>query len=295
MPNNIYDANFDERKAKFSYWYIENRVMLRRISIVFLAGFSGIFLFYGLWGLANHYLVNYDANKRVEYSISEGRLNYEMIAESSRPKGLQTVGSFMMSSDRGNFDFAAEVFNPNSEWLVESFDYYFNFGGERTETKSEYILPRQRKFLMDLNYPATIMYSTVNVVIDNVKWKKVANYTELREKILQFDFKNVRVLTPKQSGVSGKLQISTIEFDILNQGSHNFWDPKFVILIYQGSRIININQLVLSSISSGEILEQSLNIFQKLPINAKVEIVPDINILNEEVFKGYDFNSGELK
>lgn len=295
MPNNIYDTNFDERKFKFSYWYVENRVMLRRIFIVFLSAFSGVFIFYGAWGLANHYLVDYEANKQVEYSIAQGKLNYQMIAESSRPQGLQTVGAYMMSAATDNYDFVGEVFNPNIEWMVESFDYYFTYGGERTEIQTDYILPGQRKFVTDLNYPAGTRFSTVNVVVENVRWKKVADYTELRERILQFEFDKIKVLTPKQAGVSDKLQISTIEFDIINKGPYNFWEPKFIILVYQGNRIINVHEIVLNSIGSSEVASQSLNVFQKLPLNAKIEIVPDVNILDPEVFKGFDVGSGEIK
>ena len=53
--------------------------------------------------------------------------------------------------------------------------------------------------------------------------------------------------------------------------------------------------VVVDGLFSGEKKNQSVNIFQEVPRSAQMMIVPDINILNPEVFKGFSTGPGEAK
>ena len=195
----------------------------------------------------------------------------------------------------GSADFVTEVVNPNTEWTVESFDYYFEFGADKTNVKTDFILPDQTKYVLSLNFQTSRTVNIADLKIENVKWRKVPNYKDLAAKFNQFDFQNITVLSSKKSGLSEKGAVANIRFDILNKTPSSFWEPRFIILMYQRKALVGVSRVVLNDLKTGEKRTESFNLFQDLSDSVQVEIVPDINILDPNVFRSFDNYSGELK
>jgi hypothetical protein len=179
--------------------------------------------------------------------------------------------------------------------MVESFDYSFEFGGEKTNVKTDFLLPEQKKYVLYLNVPTTKTISTAELKMENVKWKKIPDYKNFFEKFNQFEFQNVTLLSSKKSGLSEKGAVANIRFDILNKTPYSFWEPKFVVLLSQRGSLIGVSQVALADLKTGEKRTESFNLFQELSDSTQIEVVPDINILDPAVFKSFDNSSGELK
>ncbi len=294
MSNNFYN-NLDDRQFKASYWLVSNRVYLRTILILLLGLIAGGLFLLGAGGLFKYYVLDRNKNLVLEQSISANQLNQKLLAEVGRPESLQIIETRVFQPNSGNTDFVAVVLNPNTQWVVEEFDYSFQFGEETTNIKTDFILPEQKKYVLSLNVPTTKTISAAELKLENVKWKKVADYGNLFEKFNQFEFQNVSLLSSKKSGVSEKGAVANIRFDILNKTPYSFLEPKFVVLLSQRNSLIGVSQMVLPELRTGEKRTESFNLFQELSDSTQVEIVPDINILNPEVFRGFDNSSGELK
>jgi hypothetical protein len=297
MPNNIYNDKFEEKKRKLSYFIATHRVMFRRIFIGIASLVAGALVLWGVISLLNAYVFNYGSDRDAQQAIVTDKIDYQEVSEASSPAPLQKndVKLFYDSSRDGSTDFVAEVFNPNTTWMVESFEYYFTYGPNKTPRKVDFVLPTQTKFVLELNYELESKFTNADIIIENVKWKKVSNFAELEDKFMQFKVKNVKLQSSKQTKISGEVDFSTIAFDVYNEGTYNFWDPKFVILVYSNKRLVAASQYVMDDISAGEKVSSKVIIPEKFQINSSVLIVPDINILDSDVFKGYDVGSGELK
>ena len=79
-----------------------------------------------------------------------------------------------------------------------------------------------------------------------------------------------------------------MRFDVINKSAYNFWQPRFVVFVLKRDKVIAVTQTILDSINSGEQKTESLNIFQAIPRGVDLKIVPDINILNPDVFKSFE-------
>jgi len=150
MSNIIYD-NLSNKELETGYWYVTHRVLLKKIGIFILAIVSGGLLLYGTIGLINHYLVGRSANLALEADLMKNKLDQSLLAEINKPKDLQVLETTVIESDSSSFDFVTTVVNPNAQWAVESLDYYFSFGQDKSNVRSEYILPEQEKYLLFLN------------------------------------------------------------------------------------------------------------------------------------------------
>ncbi|MEK7159660.1 MAG: hypothetical protein AAB766_04145 [Patescibacteria group bacterium] len=293
MSNIIYD-NLSDKELKTGYWYVTHRVLLKKIGIFALAIVSGGLLIYGAIGLINYYIVDRSQNLALEADLAKNKLDQNLLAEINKPKDLQILETTVVEGAGGSYDLITEVINPNAQWAVEAVDYYYVFGEDKSNVKNEYLLPGQEKFLLFLNYKSNKTISSANIVLENIKWKKVADYGSLAEKVLQFEFANEKVLSSKKSGLSAEQAVANVSFDILNKSPYNFVEPRFIVFLTRGKQPVGVTQFSVDSLLSGESRSQSINFFQDVSSGTTVSIIPDINILDSSVFKGFD-NTGKLK
>lgn len=286
MP--IYNDETTDKNLKYGYWFVTHKVMLHKLGILILAAASGALLLYGAWGVFDYYILSRDKNLAVEKEITSSKLNYALLSEINKPKNLQVLSVSSLNGGEGKVDLVAEVANPNVQWAVESFDYHFFSGERKTAVKSGFILPGHTKFVLDLGFASLTGFPNPELSVENIKWKKTANFKELESKVIDFDFANKKALSAKRSGASAKSAVSTVEFDVINRSAYSFSEPKFIVLFYGGGNLVGADQAVLDSLVTGETKNVNLNIFQDIPAGAEVRIYPDINILDPAAFKGFD-------
>lgn len=288
MPNNIYN-NLSDDQLKAGYWYVTHRVLLRKLGIFILAILAGSLLVFGIKGIIDYYGTDASSREALLADISKNKLNQQLLVELNNPSDLQVLETEVIKTGENMYDLYTEVYNPNQRWYIESFDYYFILGDdEKTEIKTDFVLPEQTKYVLNLGFKSQGIVNSANLIVENVKWLKVFDYEETRNKFLNFSFENIEILAAKQSGLSKKEDIANMRFDVINKSAYNFWQPRFVVFVLKRDKVIAVTQTILDSINSGEQKTESLNIFQAIPRGVDLKIVPDINILNPDVFKSFE-------
>jgi len=294
MSNNIFSPGAD-KEFELGYWYLTHKVLIRQVLIMILAAISGSLFLFGVVGLVKYYIVDAGKNAALEKSLAQTQLNFAKITELGAPTALDTADTVVFAGRDSDYDFVGVVNNDNETWYAESFDYYFQYGdGEKTPVKTDFALPFQQKYLLNLGISVDKRIADAQLVIENVKWKKVPEYKSLQEKIVKFEFPT-KSLAPVISGNAKSSSVTGLTFDVANLSAYSFWEPKFVILFYRSDTLVGVNQTILPEISTSEKKTQTINIFQPLPSGVRIEILPDINILDPNVFKGFANGSGEEK
>ena len=293
MPNNIYN-NLSDQDLEKGYWYVSHKVLLRKIFVVTLSVIAIIFIGYGVLGLVKFYLVDRSARLAIENSLGQPKLNQELLAEVNNPQDLQIFGTEIVSAGEGSYDLVTEVLNPNAKWYVESFDYYYLIEEEQSTVNTNYILPGQTKYVLELNYLSDQKFNDADLIIENIKWKKVFDYEALAAKQLLFDFEEAQVLSSEQSGLSDQGSVASVRFDIINKSSYNYWEPQFIVLLYKRDSLVGVTRILVDGLNSGEKKTENVNLFQTVPLATDISIIPDINILDPDVFKGFGTKSSGL-
>lgn len=300
MSNNIF-APTEEKEFQYGYWYVTHKVLIRQIAILVLMIISSSLFLTGLVGLVKYYFADAAKNAALENALASPQISFSNIAALGAPQPLSVAGSMVFSGAENSFDFVAEIDNINDGWYAKSFDYYFTYGaGLKTEPKKGFALPGQHKYLLDLGKTLDTRIADAEVVIENVDWEKAPDFKSLQDKILQFQFPTKALTTistaPAATAAPGTTgSVMALKVEVVNSSSYSFWEPRFDVLFYRSNTLVGITELSLSQISTGERQTANLNIFQKLPAGVRVEVVPDIDILNPDVFKGFGGGSGELK
>jgi hypothetical protein len=274
------DEKFYNQQIGAAYWYVTHKQMIKMIiSIVLLTVL--IFLFainlyllifnLGIYGRGyNLFLKNLTI-------MSEDYLNFR---QTKLPLPI-TIVSVNTLPNVNNFDIVAEIANPNTVWYA-TFNYQFQLGDILTEPRPGYILPGESKRLIGLN--VEMGNSVSDLVFTDLKWSKEINYPALESEKFDFEVKNITLIPPSQLGLSDKVQISRVKFDLVNNSPFNYSNVGLQIFLLNQGQSVAVNQIYSGSIKTGETKSYQVDFFQNLPKVSEVSIIPEVNILDPNSF-----------
>ncbi|HUT22122.1 MAG TPA: hypothetical protein VMX18_01795 [Candidatus Bipolaricaulota bacterium] len=282
-----------DSRLQFGYWWVGNKSTVKNIALIFFLTVAGAFLLYGMWGVLDYYVLSHSANKRL-YQPRAVSLNWNYIDQISTPSGIE-IDDVKVLKAKDNYDLLSKVSNLNDNWYVRELRYHFVFGNENTETKTAFVLPGSVTYIAELNQSRPASGLAAELVIDSLKWKKEPNFQLLQDELLRFDVTDVEYVPSGQSGIEGSQPINQVKFKIKNSSPQNYWDVDLIILLYGGTQLRAINTFHLDSLDSLEQRDITINWPGILPAVNKVSVIPQLDILNPDSFKGFKEIIGEQK
>lgn len=267
-------------KIKVSYWYVSNKLKLRRVLTGFLIllniGFFGFSIF-----TAGKILIfddrTYQANVQ---SLSQDLVDYGAFREANKPKPLQVVSFSAVSLGDGRFDYVALVKNPNSTHIATKATFELRSGGAVLAEKEGFVYPEEEKYVMVFGEELSGATNPV-MSIKDVSWKRIQNYHEFFDPRLQFEVDNIDFKNARDAGLKGSLAISTLTFDVTNNSAFSYWNAGLNIVLKGGSRIVGANYILLDSFKSGETRNVEVRFYEKIPSVSNVEVLVEVDLLDD--------------
>lgn len=274
-----------EKKLSFGLWFIKNRRYFFISLIVFLLFFPFLIYSYFFYNLFDYIRYTPEERKYIK-ELSEIRVN---IPAGREALSLETKFSQNFFHNNG-YDFIAKVKNPNSNFFA-NISYCFVDGEVELFCSSDNVFPGQEKFIVALSIKIESRLNKPSLVIKKVNWerldtRKYPNWPEYYLDKNNFIISKEKFEIIKSTNV-GISSTNSVSFDIKNNSPYNFWEvPLLVVLYYQGN-IIGVNKYTVLEFMSLE--EKHINLFWSNSINSvdKVEIIPDLNILDEDNYIKY--------
>lgn len=262
-------SGLTDKQLKFSYWYVTNKLLLRKVAIICLIVASIIFWLYVFVGLLI-FLLDFERidNQAKQSLFSPADTSWS--AESATPNSIDLSGNLSFPGVDGTFDLAAEIKNPNPGWLVE-FDYNFRSISTSSITQKGFVLPGEAKYLMDLSGSSP----EASLEISNIKWRRIFQYEEFKEAHYRFVIENQEFFPSAKVG-----DPSRVRFEVINDSPYGYWDAWVIVGLYSGGNLISINRAPLSAIKAGERRVVEINWLQELPGIDGTTIDVDVNFLD---------------
>ena len=268
MPS-IPSSELTSKQLKWSYWYVTNKLFLRRVLIVFLIIVAVLFWLYALYGLIT-YLLDFNRLNTEAASMLHSPSAAQTILDQSRPQPLKFSEVIVLPAAAGHYDLAVEVRNPNADWLG-LFDYRLSANGSTSPVRSGFILPGTDKYLIGIGSDST----QANFIAENFRWQKVENFSVLQKSRDRFVIENEQYLSPTKVG-----EPSRISFDISNDSSYGYWQVNAVALLYSRGSIAAVNYATITRLESLETRTVEMNWAQDLPTIDSIQILPEVNYLD---------------
>lgn len=287
------------RKLDVGLWYLEHKNLLRKILIGFLIFISAVSWPYVIYGFAYYLARGMDEDKAlVDDIVNSGRIDHGAIVSLS-PKDLSLGSISLLPAGNDKYDFFARVQNPNNRHGAE-FVYFFSDGNKNTESLSGFILPGETKYLLSLGNEFERGSAGVQLKIDGLKWitidrHQISDWSDYSGRRLDMAVSDAKFIPAGQSGLSDKISLNSLEFSVANNSVFNYWNVDFIILLYGGLNIVGVNKYSLSEFMSGQDRQASINFLGELSHVSKIEVFPEINILRDDVYIGYEGGAGEIK
>jgi hypothetical protein len=272
-----------EKGLKLAYWYVTNKLLLKRILIIVLIVVNALLAIYLIYLLVfNLYIYRSDYQAMLN-NLATINQDYPNLRAVNLPQDIK-IGQIKVLPHNETYDLMVEIANPNDQWWA-SFDYKFKINNEFTETRNGFILPRETKRLVDLSVTNGNLAS--RLVLSNVVWQKEINYSSLKNLRLRFDIQNVEYIPAIELGVGQELSVSRVFFTIYNNTAYNYKNVKLLILLKSADKIVAINQIASDTLKSDQSKKLESTFFQDLPRITSVEVIPEVNILDEDVYADF--------
>jgi len=197
---------------------------------------------------------------------------------------LQIVEKAVVSAGEGKYDVLAKVSNPNPRLGAAKFDYSFRLldAEKKTISKSEgssFILPGQTKYVLAFNLLPAAKPDSLDFEIKSFEWSVFSEYEEPDITIFAKEF---------NLAGGGETNFATLKAKLRNQSGFDFHEIAADIVIRDGSgNAVAVNKTNFNDVRTNEEREVSAgwkNSFSIDPMSARIEIMPEVDVFENENF-----------
>lgn len=263
-------SGLSDTQLKWSYFFVSNKILLRKIGIIFLISANCALWGFALAGLA-FWALDYQRLSRQTNELLYGSSPLLTTIEAGKPQPLNVSDIQSFGGENNRYDLMAQVLNPNPDWLAE-FDYTFVDGASSTGY-SGFVLPGSRKILLALAQDG----SSARLVITDIKWTKITDFSQYQNNRDRFTVENDEFIPAVKLGDPAR-----VKFTLANQSPYSYWETGIVVFLYSGGGITAVNYLTIPQFQSGSAREIELNWTRPLANIDSLEIIPEVNYLKAE-------------
>lgn len=275
-----------EKQLKWAYWWVRNKVRIRQVFTAILGIFAFSLVAYAGFGFLDWFFVS---GVRERANLAQTIATGTPLA-TWRDYGAKQVVLFdspvILSAGEGRYDIFSRATNPNDEWMVE-FDYRFDAGGVSIQAKPGFLLPGETKNLHALGVKSDSRPSSPEIEITNLRWNRIDPHLARPDyrtwSVSRLDLRIVDAeYTPPDP--SDMLPISRADFTIENHTAFSYYTVGFFVSLFSGQKIAGVNYVTISELRAGEQRSVEATWFNSLPNVTRVEVEPEVNILDERVY-----------
>ncbi len=287
------------KKLNFGLWYAEHAIQIKRFINITLILISFASWGFTIYNYAYYYFFGIDEDEKIIAQLTEPNLisHTYFVRKSSQELALSNV-SYLKSTDN-KYDLYIKIQNTNKNYWAE-FEYCFSVNGIDVDCGKNFILPKESKHIMSLSQEIDSNVRGAIFNIKNIVWRRInpheiADWDLYKQDHANFIVDNISFTPPNASGLSEKLNLSSLEFTVTNETGYSYWDVGFNILLYRGNSIVGVNRYKAEEFMSGEtrniIINWPGNIIQVSGIDIEVEV----NILDNNNYIKPEGGIGEIK
>lgn len=276
-----------KRFYKMSLWWVEHRAFLRRLGIILFVAFDAALFLFGGWHLLDAFAVSYGAEQNVVMRmVANGQSDLHAYTIANAANDLEQGDGRVISIGNGRYDLYATLTNPNDDWWAE-FTYSFTVGDESTDVQTGFILPTQEKPIAELAVESVSPIQSAIFVIEDILWHRVDHHMVPDYPTWSSDRLNFFISASsfeKETRFDSET-FGRTTFTVENDTAYSYYDVGLFVLLLRGNSVVGVNRTTLSSLESGVDTEITVNWFGTLPSVSQVQIIPELNIFDLEVYK----------
>ena len=292
VKNYVNTEGVTTRQLEIGLWYIEHKRRFRMVLIGFLILISAVSWVYTIYGFT-YYIVRGMGEDEIliKQLVQVNGASHDYVVQVAAKNLVMEPVEIIRSSGK-KYDLYAKLKNDNSKWWAE-FDYYFTAAGRQTEKIKGYVLPDETRYLSALAEDFPYYPEDGRLIIENISWRRInqhqiADWEAYRVSHLDIASADIKFIPANANPLSEKLSLNQLSFRVINRTAYNYWAVGFVILLYSGDKITGINHYILNDFMSEQTRLVEISWPGDLGQADLIEIIPEINIMKDDIYIKYD-------
>ncbi|KKR04531.1 MAG: hypothetical protein UT30_C0006G0025 [Candidatus Uhrbacteria bacterium GW2011_GWF2_39_13] len=277
----------DKRFFRLSFWWVEHRAVLKRLGYLFFILVDVFLLLFVFWHFLDAFAISSVKEERaVAQMVAYGQSDLNTYTRVHKAHDLIAGRPQVFSTGGGRYDLYTTLQNPNTDWWAE-FTYSFTTNNEQTDSRQGFILPGEEKPVVILGIESITPLVSPSFSLETVRWHRVDHHLIADYQTWAKDRLAIIALDAQfsqETYTDGKTYGQTT-FSLKNETAFSYYDLGLFVLLKRGSSVVGINRTTLSAIESGEKVNVTLNWFGTLPSVTQVEIIPELNVFDLDVYK----------
>ena len=281
FPSNPGDEKLSEGGLKFGYWFVTHQLLLKKILAGVLIAAAGVLWIYSAAGFIDWAFVSGPRERANLNTILQVKVSPEAL-QAIAARDIAFTEAEIFSSGVGRYDLLAQVLNSNEKWWAE---FEYRFVGEGTEGgwKNGFVLPGDKKYIVDLGVerafrPRNVRLETRNLKYHRIDTHAIPDYAKWRDEHFNMTIADKNF---NPNAIHNNKSIGALSFRAVNNSAYGYWSVGFYAMLYRGDQLVSINYLSVNNLLSGESRDLQIQFYEGLPSISKYEVVPEFNIFDE--------------
>jgi hypothetical protein len=288
--------NISMNKLSLGLWYVEKRQAMIKLLKYFLIFISIISWSYFFYGFGYYIFFGMKMDDRMLNELTQNSfINHDSIVQNGAKDLI--INNPIILRQNGRNDLYSIIQNPNEKFFAK-FDFVYRIGEKELKREKSFALPSDQNFLIAFNQELNGSEDP-QISIENVRWKRlnphlIPDWANYKNAHLNFEITDTSVVKADDLNQADNKSINfaEVKFSVKNNTAYNYLAPEFIIVFRNGYGISGINKYVINNFKSGEKRDCVLNWADAPQDNSNLEIIPNINIIDGDVY--YKFDSGSV-
>ena len=260
-----------------------NQKKIYKILVIILGSLAAIFLLYSIYGYAYYFIFGIKQDK----ALQENTAGVDLVTyrQNNIPLDLE-VGQAKAISNNAGTDFVVKIKNPNDKQAAT-----FNFCFIKTDEKAcatNFILPNEEKDVVIVNSNAKVASGPASFEIYDIAWQKIKageipDWNTFKSQRINFLINDKKLITYNGS-------VNYLEFSITNNSSYGYFEVPLVITANLNGEAVAVNKYVIQGLNSQETKSVRLSWPETGSVNSEIIINPELNLLNNSIYRPYTSN-----
>lgn len=275
-------------QMKFGLWLSNNRRRIIRVAVIFLIISSASLFTYSGYHYIIYFLYGRQADKDLASSLSENIFDMRAYREATAPQ-IILAGKVDRFNVANKQDFVVTLKNPNLNYYGV-FDYCLQDNKNNdVACGHSFILPSSEKYLIlaaqDIeNSSGALNFQAVNVFWQRINPREISDWNAYALERLNLDIKDLKYSGPDYNA---RTPFHSVSFTITNNSPYHFAELPLDIILFNSANVSGVNVYNLNNLMSFETRKVQISWPSGGERANSVEIIPDVNILNPDVFLPY--------
>ncbi len=270
-----------QKELERGYFFVTHRLLLQKIILAIVILLLAILYVFAVWrGIAYFRGGSFGS---LAAQIDEDTFDWASYHQKRAPQEIVIDDAQSISLGNKKYNLTAQVANPNNDWALSEVEYYFVVNGQATPTATTWLNPGEEKLFLLPAYEAPAGVTRLSLEISDKKWQRIdSNFINI-----DFEVANVQFHAATRQVVDNQtLELSArVSWQATNTSLLSFWDVGWQVALYNGDRLVAINQLTTHDFLGLEQRDLEVAWLNQLPRVTKAKVIPLFNKLDYDNIK----------